>query len=559
MNHRTDDPNRYNIPSSAPPNPKRTRIYRDFDPSRYSTRLVAFKFAYLGQRYNGFEYAKNNITPLPTIEEELWKALNKAKLLSPLDASAIATGEIDWEGCEYSKCGRTDKGVSAFGQVIGIRVRSNRPLSRPSADTAISGTGSRENLALGKEDHTTAQSYEGPSSSSPSSTSLTELCSDSSSHFDPINDEIPYIQVLNRLLPPDIRVLAWCPFPPADFHARFSCKERNYRYFFTQPAFTPTPGAAGLNGAAASAERGSRPRREGWLDIEAMKEAARKFMGLHDFRNFCKVDASKQIDNFERHIFHSDIEEVNPSTGPVGYLGRPGFREFAPANGQASSDPRNRLVETPRIYHFALHGSAFLWHQVRHMVAILFLIGQGLESPSLVDDLLNVEKTPTRPMYEMADDAPLVLWDCIFPDPTSDSVKDALNWIYVGDSSGKENGVIARGNGKYGTGGVVDDLWKIWRQRKIDEVLAGNLLDVVVAQGNGDRARAQEEGEPRRSGKPPRMSQKIFDGGNAVRLVAKYTPVMWKPRMESVEVINARYAARKGLDAKDAPRDKEAR
>jgi hypothetical protein len=28
-----------------------------------------------------------------------------------------------------------------------------------------------------------------------------------------------------------------------------------------------------------------------------------------------------------------------------------------------------------------IKGSAFLWHQVRCMVAVLFLIGQGLESP----------------------------------------------------------------------------------------------------------------------------------------------------------------------------------
>ena len=30
-----------------------------------------------------------------------------------------------------------------------------------------------------------------------------------------------------------------------------------------------------------------------------------------------------------------------------------------------------------------IKGTAFLWHQVRCMVAVLFLIGQGLESPSV--------------------------------------------------------------------------------------------------------------------------------------------------------------------------------
>ena len=28
------------------------------------------------------------------------------------------------EGCNYSRCGRTDKGVSAFSQIIALKVRS---------------------------------------------------------------------------------------------------------------------------------------------------------------------------------------------------------------------------------------------------------------------------------------------------------------------------------------------------------------------------------------------------------------------------------------------------
>lgn len=90
--------------------------------------MIALKFAYLGQKYNGLEYAAGNITPQPTIEETLWAALNKGRLILPTDEEAMAAGQITWKGCDYTKCGRTDKGVSAFGQVIGLRVRSNRPL-----------------------------------------------------------------------------------------------------------------------------------------------------------------------------------------------------------------------------------------------------------------------------------------------------------------------------------------------------------------------------------------------------------------------------------------------
>ncbi|KZF25277.1 pseudouridine synthase [Xylona heveae TC161] len=523
----------------APPPRKKARAHREFDPSKYSTRLIALKFAYLGQRYNGFEHHANNDTPLPTIEEELWKALTKARLIFPTNTSSTKPGEVSWEGCEYSKCGRTDKGVSAFGQVIGIRVRSNRPLSRPKPT----------------EDE--------PMQDAEGSTTTEEPAKDDTPPFDPINDELPYAQVLNRLLPEDIRILAWCPSPPPDFSARFSCRERRYRYFFTQPAFSPIPGA---NGVSTTSDR--TPRRDGWLDIEAMREGARHFMGLHDFRNFCKVDPSKQITNFQRRIAFADIEEINPANGPVGYVGHPAFgpSNSASQNFQTSTESSaSSSVSTPRVYTFTIHGSAFLWHQVRHMTAILFLIGQGLESPSIIPKLLDIEQTPTKPMYEMASDAPLVLWDCVFPEadgegdsqtPSHNGAQDALTWIYTGDTRGTENGKSLGPNrssdGKFGLGGVVDDMWRVWRRRKIDEVLAGTLLDVMVTQGNtginrqvGDETVSSTSAAVA-SNKP--KSQRVFDGGNSAVLKGVYVPVMQKPRQEPVDVINARYAARKGLN-----------
>ncbi|OEL17046.1 hypothetical protein BAE44_0021931 [Dichanthelium oligosanthes] len=61
-----------------------------------------------------------------------------------------------------------------------------------------------------------------------------------------------------------------------------------------------------------------------------------------------------------------------------------------------------------------IKGTAFLWHQVRCMVAVLFLIGQGLESPSVVDSLLDITKTPRKPQYKMAAELPLILRSCLF-------------------------------------------------------------------------------------------------------------------------------------------------
>lgn len=468
----------------------------------------------------------------------------KAHLIFPTK-SPTTEGQVNWDGCEYSKCGRTDKGVSAFGQVIGIRVRSNRPVAKDMTPT-VSGN---EGIALQGQLETASPPL-GPVSDGfkklpPHDSLLNEQPS-----FHHIDDELPYVQVLNRLLPPNIRILAWGPTPPIDFSARFSCRERRYRYFFTQPAFNPTPRAEPVLPLLENSGNSTAARREGWLDVKAMKAAAKRFEGLHDFRNFCKVDASKQIDNFKRRIFHAEIREVDPSSEPAAYVSGSQFSEYSQSslsNGRVHEQGAGSDSLTPKLYVFILHGSAFLWHQVRHMIAILFLVGQGLESPEIVSRLLDVAQFPQRPFYEMAEDAPLVLWDCIFPREGSDSREDALEWIYVGDQKAPEISKPVKGNGKFGLGGVVDDMWKVWRQRKIDEVLAGMLLNVVVGQGKGSEVASLGRLEQQREvGKS--VSGSTYYGGDSARLTGRYVPLMERPRMESVESVNSKYAIRKGFE-----------
>ncbi|KAF0463805.1 tRNA pseudouridine synthase [Gigaspora margarita] len=60
------------------------------------------------------------------------------------------------------------------------------------------------------------------------------------------------------------------------------------------------------------------------------------------------------------------------------------------------------------------------------MMAILFLVGQKLEEPSIVNDLLDIKKTPARPIYNMASELPLVLYDCQY---------DNLKWYYGRDDN----------------------------------------------------------------------------------------------------------------------------
>lgn len=62
--------------------------------------------------------------------------------------------------------------------------------------------------------------------------------------------ELPFVKMLNRVLPQDIRILDWAPAAEG-FSARFDCKSRTYRYYF--------------------------PR--GSLDVSLMADAAKRWVG----------------------------------------------------------------------------------------------------------------------------------------------------------------------------------------------------------------------------------------------------------------------------------------
>lgn len=480
-------------PAPEKPKPAYTRSAqrsnRVFDGSKYATRYVALKIAYLGQRYNGFEHHANNSTRLPTVEEEVWRALVKTKLVFK-----GADEGVSWEGCEYSKAGRTDKGVSAFGNVIALRVRSAR---RPAGGVTKGVDGE----VGGETEEAQVQEEE---------------------KFDHIHDELPYPRILNRVLPPDIRVLAWCPALPDNFSARFSCRLRKYRYFFTQPAYCPAPGTQGM---ADRKHRGA--EREGWLDVEAMQDAAARFEGLHDFRNFCKQDPARQITNFERRVDRARIVEVEQGELGLPFLGDESVRPQATGQG-------------PKLFAFEVWGSAFLWHQVRHMVAALFLVGQGLEQPSIIDEMLDTGNVPEKPLYEMADDHPLVLWDCVFPDLEKGGMENSLEWILPDHPVGP-NAFSGGGNGRYGIQGINEVLWTSWRRAKINEVLVGQLLNVVASQRVGPDSVPLPEDDSAYTRGP---STRMFDGGAQVKHKGAYVPVMQRARQEAPEILNARWIER---------------
>ncbi|EPB75983.1 tRNA pseudouridine synthase A [Ancylostoma ceylanicum] len=94
--------------TSEPP-PKRKRPF-NFD--AHPRRKIALQFLYHGWEYEGLVQQS---TTENTVERHLMDALLKTKLIS---------NEKD---CDFSRCGRTDRGVSAFKQVAALVVRSADP------------------------------------------------------------------------------------------------------------------------------------------------------------------------------------------------------------------------------------------------------------------------------------------------------------------------------------------------------------------------------------------------------------------------------------------------
>ncbi|KAF9006981.1 pseudouridine synthase [Cyathus striatus] len=407
---------RLDRPITSPVLPKRSPN-KPFDFSSYHTRKIALKFCYSGQEYGGLAYQKVS-GPLPTVEGVLFDALAKARLVE---------AEAGYDGCKWERCGRTDRGVSAGGQVVSLWVRTGKQ----------------------KLEH-------------------------------------DYVPILNNLLPHTIRILAWSPVSES-FSARFSCKQRHYKYFFSPKG----------------------------LDIPRMQEAAARLIGEHDFRNLCKVDAQKQIKVFKRKILNAYVE-------PLG-------------------------EDVDSIYVFNLVGTAFLYHQVRHIMSILFLVGAGLEHPSLVTRLMNVDEgleTPVeheesyevvdrKPIYQMADGMPLMLWDCTYSD-------EDVSW---------------RTSTKPENPGSSHSFKNIYEQ--LETIHTRSLVHASLTKYFFLAASQHHSPPPNILPIPKEDFPRINDiltgkrihiplGGGTFKRVWNYTPVLKRERLETVDVINEKWRLKRG-------------
>jgi tRNA pseudouridine38/39 synthase len=146
--------------------------------------------------------------------------------------------------------------------------------------------------------------------------------------------------------------------------------------------------------------------------------------------------------------------------------------------------------------------------------------------------MLDIKKNPTRTAYTMANEVPLVLWDCIFSEPSDLERRESLRWVYPSEEcAGEPMGSMVLSN----------SVWGVWRERKIDEILAAQFAQFV------NERDPPGSGPPLAEGKKVRApTERVFDGGNNARLSGRYIPVMKLKKMMSVDEQNEMHAKKKG-------------
>jgi len=156
---------------------------------------------------------------------------------------------------------------------------------------------------------------------------------------------------LNRYLPPDIAVKSCRPVPE-DFHARYSCKGKEYCYeIWNHPLRDPFLRDRALHYWY--------PLDEGLLD-----EAASHYLGAHDFTSFCTLDR-REMGDMTRTVTTARVEREG-----------------------------HKVV-------FTVAADGFLYNMVRIMVGTLLRVQQGKFAPEDIPAILGAKDRraagPTAP------------------------------------------------------------------------------------------------------------------------------------------------------------------
>ncbi|HZK34477.1 MAG TPA: tRNA pseudouridine(38-40) synthase TruA [Bacillota bacterium] len=204
-----------------------------------------------------------------------WQIQDNAITIQQLVQEALE--KLTREPIKLTGSGRTDSGVHALGQVANFKTRSTIPSER-------------------------------------------------------------FSYALNAVLPRDIKVIS-SQGVPMDFHARFSAKEKTYRYCML----------VNTHGSAIGHRFHVHVRPP--LDIEAMNRASRAYIGSHDFAAMQATGSS--VESTVRTIFESQLR----SDGDYLY--------------------------------YSVRGNGFLYKMVRIMVGTLIEVGKGKINADDIPEILS--------------------------------------------------------------------------------------------------------------------------------------------------------------------------
>ena len=143
-------------------------------------------------------------------------------------------------------------------------------------------------------------------------------------------------RALNSNLPDDIHVIETKEVSN-DFHARYNVKSKEYKYYMNLGEYNPL-------------ERNYIFQYCYKLNVEAMKEAIKYFIGKHDFRAF--MTDNKEKENCVREVYSATIEQEN-----------------------------DKII-------FTFRGNGFLRYQIRNMVGILIRVGENKILPEKIEEII---------------------------------------------------------------------------------------------------------------------------------------------------------------------------
>ncbi|MBE7052195.1 MAG: tRNA pseudouridine(38-40) synthase TruA [Ruminococcaceae bacterium] len=161
--------------------------------------------------------------------------------------------------------------------------------------------------------------------------------------------------VLNNALPDDIRILS-SEEADEDFHPRFSCMAKKYRY-----VINTDPDAGVFSKNYEWQLRHS-------LNAEAMQKAAQHIIGTHDFRSF--MTTGPEMETTVRTVYSLDVETDGP------------------------------------LINIYIKADGYLYNMVRIITGTLVKVGEGKLSPDAIPEIIKKEDRnfagPTAPPQGLA-------------------------------------------------------------------------------------------------------------------------------------------------------------